>query len=171
MPEYWEDLRQTVTVAAAALRTLPEDVVARSAAPGKWSAKEIIGHLIDSASNNHQRFVRAQSRADLRFDGYDQVEWVGTQQYQRAPWPELVGLWELFNLHLARVMANIPDEVRLRPRTDHNLDHLAWQPVAAHESTTLDYFMRDYVMHLKHHLRQIDVLCAGWLTEAFIPSS
>ncbi|MGH7468940.1 MAG: DinB family protein [Longimicrobiales bacterium] len=171
MSDYAEELRQIVTDAAAELRLLPEDAAARSPAPGKWSVKEIIGHLIDSASNNHQRFVRAQFRADLRFEGYDQDEWVRTQRYQNAPWADLVGLWELFNLHLARFMTAVPDDVRLRDRADHNLDRLAWHAVAAHETTTLDYFMRDYVEHLKHHLRQVDELRAGSRARVSIPSS
>ena len=124
-------------------------------APGKWSRKEIVGHLIDSASNNHQRFVRAQFTDDLLCASYDQETWVASQRYQSAPWRELVALWSGFNLHLARVIEAIPDEIRSRPRIRHNLHEVAFRTVPANEPTTLEYFMRDYVAHLEHHLEQI----------------
>jgi hypothetical protein len=70
------DFRHTVDAAAVSLPALSPERAAARPAPGKWSPKEIVGHLIDSASNNHGRFVRAQLRDDLRFDGYEQAEWV-----------------------------------------------------------------------------------------------
>ena len=133
---------------------LPPALAARQPAPGKWSIKEIVGHLIDSACNNHQRFVRAQWTTDLVFPGYEQDLWVTSQRYVDAPWPELVVFWREYNLHLARVMAAIPAHDRERPRHPHNLDQIA-TPVPPDQPATLDYFMRDYVEHLKHHLRQI----------------
>lgn len=123
--------------------------------PTKWSPKEIIGHLIDSASNNHQRFVRAQFSSDLVFIGYHQDEWVKTQQYQTAPWLSLLQLWYEFNMHLTRIIAVIPDETLLFERSLHNLDEIAWQPVAKSETVTLAYFISDYIGHLQHHLKQI----------------
>ena len=156
--DYVNDLVSTVRGTAARLRAVVEADAARRPAPGKWSAKEIIGHLIDSASNNHQRFVRARWQEDLVFTGYDQDAWVEAQQYEAAPWPELLDLWLAYNLHMARVMRTVPDAVRLRSHTRHNLDQLAWRPVAPGEPATLDYFMRDYVAHLHHHLRQIEAL-------------
>ena len=156
MLDYAEDLRRTVTAAAPRLRALTAAEAAKPRARGKWSPKQIVGHLIDSASNNHGRFVRAQLADSMRFEGYDQERWVEVQQYAGAPWPELVALWEGFNLHLARVMEAASEEARTRPRTDHALHRLAWQTVPEGAPTTLEYFMRDYVGHLKHHLRQID---------------
>ena len=155
MVDYVEDLKHTVTSAAAALAVVSNDVAARRPAPGKWSAKEIVGHLVDSAANNHQRFVRAQFQDDLIFPGYAQDDWVAAQGYQDAPWDALLALWREYNLHLARVIERMPDEVRFRVRLRHNLHQLASRAVPEHESTTLDYFMRDYVGHLHHHLRQI----------------
>lgn len=155
------DLIGTVTEAANRLRRVTDADAARRPGPGKWSAKEIIGHLIDSAANNHQRFVRAQWQDDLVFTGYDQEAWVSSQRYQDAPWAELLTLWEAYNRHLARVMRAVPEAVRLRQHTRHNLDELAWQRVACGQPTSLDDFMRDYVDHLKHHVRQIDALGFG----------
>lgn len=154
--DFAEDLARTVDAAAARLRRMSAMDAARPRAPGKWSPAQVVGHLVDSASNNHQRFVRARFRDDLRFDGYEQDAWVDAQRYASAPWPELVELWRGFNLHLARVMEATPPEALRKPRPDHNLDRLAWEVVPASEPVSLEYFMRDYVGHLKHHLRQID---------------
>jgi hypothetical protein len=155
MQEYVTELLTAIDAAVPALLALPDDATRRHPAPGKWSPREIIGHLVDSASNNHQRFVRAQFQDDLIFAGYAQDEWVTVQQYQGAPWVELVTLWASFNRHLARVMAATPEPIRTRRHVRHNLHELAWQPVPVEEPASLDYFMHDYVKHLRHHLAQI----------------
>jgi DinB family protein len=148
------DFRHTVDSAAARLLALSPAQASARPAPDKWSPKEIIGHLIDSASNNHGRFVRAQLHDDLIFAGYEQDGWVRVQGYQDRPWADLVLLWQAFNHHLAHVMASTDAGALVRPRARHNLDALAWRPVDSAQPATLDYFMRDYVDHLKHHLRQ-----------------
>lgn len=91
---------------------------------------------------------------DLVFPGYDQDAWVRAQRYQDRPWPDLVALWQAFNHHIADVMETADRHEMTRPRARHNLDQLAWRTVSAMQSTTLEYFMRDYVDHLKHHLGQ-----------------
>src|SRR4029077_3315712 len=108
------------------LLAIDDEASGRRPAPGKWSPREIVGHLIDSASNNHQRFVRAQFQNHLTFAGYDQDAWVARQCYQHAPWHELVALWAGFNRHLARVMASVPEDLRTRQFAQHNLHELAW---------------------------------------------
>jgi hypothetical protein len=163
MLDYADDLRTTVSRVATLLAGVPEEVAARRPAPGKWSAKEIVGHLVDSASNNHQRFVRAQFQDDLVFPGYAQDEWVTVQRYQEASWPHLLTLWRDFNLHLARVIEATPPEQRLRERRRHNLDQIGYQHVPVDRAATLDAFMRDYVDHLHHHVRQMHDL--GVLSE------
>src|SRR5690242_3875020 len=156
-PSYASELRRAVDEATPRLMELSDAQAKRRPRPGKWSPAEIIGHLIDSASNNHQRFVRAQFKEDLVFPGYDQDAWVSTQQYREAPWGELIELWRQFNLHIARVMESVPKDERIRPRARHNLDEIAWTTLSRDEPATLDYFMRDYVGHLKHHLAQIGI--------------
>ena len=99
--------------------------------------------------------MRAQFTDDLVFTGYEQERWVAAQRYEAAPWPELVELWRLYNLHLARVIEAAPESARLRPRARHNLHEVAWQAVAQDQPATLEDFMRDYVGHLEHHLAQI----------------
>jgi hypothetical protein len=150
-----EDLRSAVAAATPRLLSMSGAEAERAPAPGKWSPKEVVGHLIDSASNNHGRFVRAQFEDDLVFPEYEQDAWVETQRYRAAPWTDLVVLWRLLNLHIARVIEALPASVRERPRRRHNFDRTAWRPVPRETPTTLEYFLRDYVEHMKHHLGQI----------------
>jgi len=112
--------------------------------PGAWSRRQILGHLIDSASNNHQRFVRGQLRAEVDFPAYDGDGFVAVQGYEDEPWAELVELWRAYNRHLVHVMARVPSSklgnvVRSGPT----------------EPGTLGDHMTDYVVHLEHHLAQI----------------
>jgi hypothetical protein len=151
---FLDDFRQTVDDASRRLRTFTDDEASRRPAPGKWSRKEIIGHLIDSASNNHGRFVRAQLQDDLIFAEYDQDEWVRLQDYQERRWSDLVALWQAYNHHIAAIMQSAGPAAVDRLRVRHNLHELAWIIVPPDQPTTLGYFMRDYVGHLKHHLRQ-----------------
>ncbi|MFL5752960.1 MAG: DinB family protein [Bacteroidia bacterium] len=124
-------------------------------APGKWSGKEIIGHLIDSAIINQQRFVRAQFQHDLVFYGYDQDKFVEMQHYNELSWISLLQMWRLLNLHIAWVMEVTPSEIRQRRIEKHSLDKIAWHAVPPEEATSLEYFMTDYVRHMKHHLAQV----------------
>lgn len=104
--------------------------------------------------------MRATLQDDLVFPGYAQDEWVELQRYQDAGWSDLLDLWSAFNRHIARVMAAVPDDVRLRVHTRHNLDKVALHAPTRADQATLDYFMTDYVDHLEHHVTQI--LGTGW---------
>jgi hypothetical protein len=159
--EIGSKLRQIVNEQAPKLLAIPEARTTASRAPGKWSAKQIIGHLIDSASNNHQRFVRARFTDDLVFLRYEQEAWVDVQGYADAEWPSLVSLWREFNLHIARVIERTPAEEAERPRTRHNLDQIGMEKVSTDHAVTLAYFMNDYVVHLQHHLEQVWATCSS----------
>lgn len=148
-------LRKIVDQARPELLKISPENAATSQQPGKWAPAEIIGHLIDSASNNHGRFMRAQQSAGLTGLPYDQEFWVEQQQYRSANWPELVQLWASFNRQLARLMDGTPEEIRTRPRLHHNLDQIAFKTVPVDQPVTLLYFMQDYIAHLEHHLMQI----------------
>ena len=142
------------TVANALLRTIEEAVTwLKSIDPERttfkpseatWSAKEVLGHLIDSAVNNHQRFVRAQQVDELTFPGYEQTFWVSSQHYQERPWLELVELWHLYNRHLAHVIRHVPANQWDTPCT-----------IGTSETVTLGFIVEDYLPHLQHHLSQI----------------
>lgn len=148
-------LREAVDKASPRLLVIPSVDAASPRAPGAWSPVEVIGHLVDSANNNHRRFVLAQGQDHLLFEGYEQDAWVTRQQYRAAPWVELVHLWQLYNRHLARVMSATPRAIRERVHDRHNLHLVAFRTVPENQSVTLDYFMNDYVDHLEHHLSQI----------------
>jgi hypothetical protein len=148
-------LRHSVTAAIERLDSIPDDAASRPATPGKWSPKEVVGHLIDSACNNHARFVRATLDERLEFPGYDQEAWVSAQDYASADWRDLVSLWRDYNLHLARIVDLIPREILEAPRSQHNLDVIAWKTIPRNQPATLEYFIEDYIDHLEHHLEQI----------------
>jgi hypothetical protein len=107
---------------------------------GRWSKKEIIGHLIDSASNNHQRFVRIQTGDGTPPARYAQEDWVRVQRYSDASWRELIDLWRAYNFHLAHVIAHTAPEM------------LGKTAVVAAGEVSLGYLMEDYLEHLRHHL-------------------
>jgi hypothetical protein len=155
MHDWLRDFRKTVESASDRLLTIDEAEAAKPRAEDHWSSKQIIGHLIDSATNNHARFVLGQLKDDLVFPGYDQDGWVRTNHYQDASWLQLVELWRTYNLHLHHVMSHA-DQAKLNtPCTLHTLQEIAFKTVPKSEPVTLGYLMRDYVNHLKHHLAQI----------------
>jgi hypothetical protein len=155
MEPWLEDFRQTVANASLKLLDISEEQAEKPRAEEHWSAKQIIGHLIDSAANNHARFVLGQLKDDLLFAGYDQDGWVKTNHYQEASWVDLVDLWRSYNLHLHHVMVHADQAKMNTPCTLHTLQEIAFNTVPKSEPVTLTYLMQDYVVHLKHHLNQI----------------
>ena len=137
-------LRSEVERAAVGFRRLTDSDVIRDRGQGKWVKKEILGHLIDSAANNHQRFVRAQFSDPFVWPGYDQQAWVQVQRYRQRPWLELVELWVGLNRQVAAVIEAVPDD---------KLQTLC--TIGEHEAASLEWWMRDYVRHLRHHLEQL----------------
>jgi mannose-6-phosphate isomerase-like protein (cupin superfamily) len=113
-------------------------------APDRWTKKEVVGHLIDSASNNHQRFVRGQIAAGQTFPGYEQERWVHIQDYQAARWGDLIDLWRAYNTHLLHLAGRISEAGRA-----------ATCRVGGGGEVTLTGLFVDYVDHLEHHLRKM----------------
>ena len=145
-PSIASELLQTVDAALPKLRSMSEADASRPRAPGKWSPKQIIGHLIDSAANNHHRFVRAQQAAELTFPPYAQDHWVGCQHYAARSWDDIVTLWNAYNRHLAHVIRHIPEDKR-------NVACI----IESAAPVTLGFLASDYGEHLRHHLAQVGV--------------
>ena len=141
------DIEDTVSDAYNAFRALSEEAASHRKTLGDWSPKEIIGHLIDSAPNNHQRFVRLQVADALDFPDYqqDNTAWVKIQRYQETPRDELLDLWQGLNRHLARIIRNVDKTC---------IDHI-WV-VDEDTAITLGDLMVDYLRHLKDHILQIE---------------
>jgi hypothetical protein len=139
-------LLTAVGAAEAILLTVTEEQSAQPALPGGWSRKQLIGHLIDSASNNHQRFVRAALQDSVTLPGYDQEGWSRAQFVQDAPWGVLIALWANYNRYLAHVIAHLP-----AGKLDVPIH------IGAYEPMTLSFVAEDYLVHLNHHLAQIGI--------------
>jgi hypothetical protein len=152
--EFLRDFEETIRGAAVRLQEISPEESATST-NGEWSRREILGHLIDSATNNHQRFVRAQFTDDLVFPGYEQERWVSAQKYRDESWPDLIQLWSSYNLHLSHLFSVIPEDILTKSRAKHTLDQIAFELVPADKPATLEYLIRDYADHLRHHLKQI----------------
>jgi hypothetical protein len=155
MDQWLEDFKQTINSASQRLLQITEAQSEQLRAEEHWSSKQIIGHLIDSATNNHARFVLAQIKNDLVFPGYEQDQWVEVQHYQQASWPQLVDLWRAYNLHLLHLMSYVTQEKLDQRCSQHSLQKIAFETIGESEPTTLGYLMKDYIVHLKHHLNQI----------------
>lgn len=153
--QFLDDFRDTIVSAKARLSNMSEAQSRRKRSPDEWSPVEVLGHLIDSAANNHQRFVRAQFTDDLVFSGYEQEQWVSSQKYRDESWSEVIQLWGSYNLHLLHVVSVIPEDVLTKARTRHTLDQIAFNLVDKNDPATLEYLIRDYLDHLRHHLDQI----------------
>jgi hypothetical protein len=138
------ELRSEMESALRRLLQLKEEDARRSRGVGKWTRKEVLGHLIDSASNNHQRFVRAQFSDPFVGPGYDQEAWVLLQRYRDRAWSELIEIWAAFNREVAHAIESVP-ETKLGTRC----------VIGANEPQSLEWLMGDYVRHMKHHLAQI----------------
>ena len=139
-----DDFKSTLDHALVQLRTITESNSQKVVSPEKWSKKQVLGHLIDSAANNHQRFIRAQLGQELVFPGYEQEAWVAVQHYQDESWDALVALWQYYNQHLLHVMECVPGDQLSRRCV-----------IGDNDPVTLEFLMKDYVVHLKHHLEQI----------------
>lgn len=138
------ELQKVLATAPASLSVISDADASLPLTAGKWSRKQILGHLIDSAANNHHRFVRAQIEKSLEMAGYAQNEWVATNACQQRNWNDLVTFWTSYNQHILHLILTAPAEHLTIPCK-----------VAGDESGSLEFLMIDYVAHLEHHLHQI----------------
>lgn len=135
-----EELIESVPVR---LNEIDEESFNYKPSPVKWSKKEILGHLIDSAANNHQRFIRAQFE-NIPVIWYDQNEWVEKSNYENIERRLLIEFWCLYNKYLIHIIKSIRTE---------NLTKLCKMKDGA--ELTIEFLIFDYVEHLEHHLKQL----------------
>ena len=135
--------------------SIAESTWTQKPSPDKWSKKEILGHLLDSAHNNHRRFVLASLQDNLIFDGYDQGKWVLVNDYQSWDTLLLLNCWNQANLNIAEIINNSDNTIITRDHIDHNFDKICMNRIRADQSTSLNYLIWDYIFHLEHHLSQI----------------
>jgi hypothetical protein len=110
----------------------------------KWSLKEIIGHLIDSASNNHQRFVRLQFGDLLGFPAYNAEEWISIQKYNNMNWDILVALWYNYNCLLINFIENSPE----------SMQENAW--IKGEEAIPYEELVSQYYKHIELHIEHFN---------------
>ncbi len=139
-------LRQLIERVPGRLEKLSKEKVERKPTPSTWSPKEELGHLLDSAANNHQRIVRAQLENSPAMPGYDQNGWVTVHAYQRRDWKEMMEMWQALNRQLLAAAEAVPESAWSKTLT-----------VAGSEPLTLQFVFDDYVAHMLHHLQHIGI--------------
>lgn len=140
-----QQLEDIVNAYTGELLNFTEAELSFKPAPGKWSRKEIIGHLIDSAQNNIRRFIVTLYEKKPHVV-YAQNEWVAAQHYQEYNSKDLIMLWQLLNKHIGVILKNLPaEQYQLQCNTGKEKEE--WH--------TIDFLAQDYITHLIHHLKQI----------------
>jgi hypothetical protein len=130
----------------AQLEKIPSGKAELKSAPSQWLPKQELGHLLDSAANNHQRIVRAQLEDKPAMPGFDGDRWVELHAYQNRDWAELIGLWTALNGQLLAAARAVPDSAWSRTCT-----------IADSEPLTLKFMFEDYIEHMMHHLQHIGI--------------
>lgn len=141
----YQILKNIIDAELQRFQTISEDEWNYKNTPEKWSKKEIIGHLCDSAFTNIRRFVVTQYKENENIV-YDQNIWVKAQNYQNVPVSELINLWKALNYQIVHIVENIPDEALQRTCDTTKTEA---------QRFTLEFIIKDYVDHLQHHLKAI----------------
>ncbi|WP_333596686.1 DinB family protein [Chryseobacterium flavum] len=142
----YQFLKNIIDAEVHRFRTISEEEWNYKATPEKWSKKEIIGHLCDSAFTNIRRFVVTQYKENENII-YDQNIWVKAQNYQNIPVAEVINLWKVLNYQIVHIVENIPDEAMQRTCDTTKTEF--------QKRFTLEFIIKDYVDHLQHHLEAI----------------
>lgn len=142
-----DQLQKNINKVSTDFLRYSEEELTRKPAPDKWSKKELLGHLVDSAANNHHRFVKIQFLPSPFFvEGYAQNDWVRIQNYNEKDTEQLVNLWKVYNEHILFIMQNTPDKnLRIKITAEEPFEN----------ADTLFLLMKDYVDHMDHHFKQI----------------
>src|SRR6266849_2029334 len=145
MPELLgHQFQQRLATAFNRLQRITESQAEQPTRESGWSGKQVAGHLIDSAVNNHYRFVRAALDGSYEGPPYEQQGWVALHGYGELSWTELLRLWRAHNDLLARTVERIPPGRLEAPCR-----------IGDGESVSLEFLITDYLDHLEHHLDQI----------------
>jgi hypothetical protein len=137
-------LRRRIEAELPNLRALSDERASTRRGEGQWSAKEELGHLTDSAANNHIRFVGGAIGPEFRGPGYAQNEWVRLHGYRDMPWAAMVAFWYQYNLLLAELVARIPENRLETPCF-----------IGGKPPVSLRFLIEDYVHHMQHHIDQL----------------
>jgi hypothetical protein len=146
-----ERFRNEIARAAERLEAVTEERARQTYRDGSWTRKQVMGHLLDSASNNHQRFVRASLQDEYVGPTYDQPAWVDRIGWGELPWEQLLRYWKTYNEVLVRIVSRIPREkygVRCTI-LDYPREY------------TLETLIVDYLDHMNQHIDQICGKAAG----------
>jgi hypothetical protein len=138
--ELGERLEGVIRAAVSWLVTLSDADASVPEREGKWSAKEVIGHLTDSAVNNLGRIVKMQSVEPQTLPGYEQEAWVARQDYRQREWAGVLGLWFALNEHVVWTIRHVKKSL------------LANESVVAGGRISLGYLIEDYIAHMEHHM-------------------
>jgi hypothetical protein len=145
MTEISIELHNAVAHYESLLRNLSEQQFSQRPAPGKWSKKEELGHLIDSAQNNLRRFIVCRYENNPRIV-YRQEEWVAASGYHEFASEDLIQLWALLNKQICSVLESFPEELKSKTcDTGHEKTELK----------TIEWLAEDYLPHMKHHLHHL----------------
>jgi len=144
MKDIARQIRSLISTVEPQLSRMNHDEMRFKPDPHKWSKKELLGHLIDSAANNHQRFVRAVNKVAALFPTYNQDEWVRIQRYNEISWSFLVTFWSAYNSHLSHIIECIPEDAISSPCN-----------IGKETPVTLEFVVKDYLRHLQHHLKDL----------------
>jgi len=141
MKEIASKLDKVIDKYLPSLRTINDETFHFKPSPTKWSKKEILGHLVDSAQNNIRRFVVGQYDERPKII-YNQDKWVAVSNYQQYQMTDLIELWDGLNRHICHLLRFMPDEMSKRQVETEQLHDLRW-------------LAEDYIKHLLHHLHQV----------------
>ena len=139
-----QSLKETTEREAPLLGAMTEAKAAERPTATSWSRKEELGHLLDSAVNNHVRFVRASLEEEFQGAGYEQDGWVRAHGYHDLPWATLVDLWQRHNELLCEVVKRIAPAKLATPCK-----------IGGNSPVTLGFLIEDYILHMQHHLDHV----------------
>lgn len=139
-----EKIREIIIIAQPRLLEISRESARHKVSLDTWSKQEILGHLIDSTLNNHQRFVRGALNVAKNFPTYNQNRWVEIQSYNEMNWEDLVDLLVRCNFHLCRVLDRLPEEALNNPCN-----------IGKESPVALGFVIEDYLRHLNLHMGQI----------------